>query len=53
MPSDTKTDYVDEWLSSHLPYLPENIVDFALDVRRMIAELEAALAEADGERVDA
>lgn len=44
MPTDTKTDYIDEWLSTHLSYLPGDIIDFALDVRRMIAELEEELA---------
>lgn len=44
MPTDTKTDYIDEWLSTHMSYLPGDIIDFALDVRRLIAELEEELA---------
>lgn len=41
------TSLVDEFLGKHSAGLPEHIIDFALDVRSVIGELEAELARAD------
>lgn len=41
------TALVDEFLGKHSAGLPEHIIDFALDVRSIIGELEAELARAD------
>jgi hypothetical protein len=40
----TQTEIVDEFLERHGAALPVHVVDFALDVRTAIAELEAELA---------
>ena len=39
----SKTEIVDEFLEKHGACLPGHIVDFALDIRSAIAELEAEL----------
>jgi hypothetical protein len=39
----TRTILVDEFLSKHGAGLPNHIVDFALDMRALVAELEALL----------
>jgi|APDOM4702015118_1054815.scaffolds.fasta_scaffold09435_4 hypothetical protein len=39
----TRTVLVDEFLSKHGAGLPNHIVDFALDMRALVAELEALL----------
>ncbi len=39
--SKTRTQLVDEFLTKHGAGLPTHIVDFALDMRAAIAELEA------------
>ncbi len=47
--TDLETSYtarVDEFLESHGPFLPVLFVDFALDMRSAIADLEAALEAA-------
>lgn len=41
----TKTVLIDEFLSKHSVALPTHIIDFALDVRAVIAELEELLNE--------
>ncbi len=43
--SKTQTAIVDEFLSKYSVALPTHIVDFALDVRAVIVELEAALED--------
>lgn len=40
---ETRTAVVDEFLERHGTVLPIHVVDFALDVRSVIAELEAQL----------
>lgn len=40
----TKTEIVDEFLEKHGAVLPGHVIDFALDVRSIIAELEAMLS---------
>ncbi|GEM_PF-2166754 len=52
--SETITDgieYIDEFLATHAPYLPDHLVDFALDCRSIILRLEQELEEAAGVRV--
>lgn len=44
MGDQSHTDIVDRFLEQHAEALPSHIVDFALDVRSLIAELEAELA---------
>lgn len=39
----TKTEMIDEFLEKHGAGLPGHVVDFALDVRSIIAELEEML----------
>ncbi|MGF1666260.1 MAG: hypothetical protein ACFCVC_08315 [Acidimicrobiia bacterium] len=39
----TKTEIIDEFLEKHGAGLPAHIVDFALDMRTIIAELEDML----------
>jgi hypothetical protein len=39
----SRTVVVDDFLSKHGAGLPNHIVDFALDVRALVAELEAML----------
>lgn len=39
-----RTDIVDEFLEKHGAVLPVHVIDFALDVRTLIAELEEKLA---------
>lgn len=39
----SKTEIVDQFLEKHGAMLPGQVVDFALDVRSVIAELEAQL----------
>lgn len=41
----TKTALIDEFLSKHSVALPTHIIDFALDVRAVVAELEELLKE--------
>ncbi|GIU92656.1 MAG: hypothetical protein KatS3mg011_1562 [Acidimicrobiia bacterium] len=41
---ESKTRVVDEFLARHGAGLPGHVVDFALDVRTIIAELEEELA---------
>jgi len=41
--STSKTAIVDEFLEKHGAALPGHVVDFALDIRSAIAELEAEL----------
>ncbi len=40
----TKTDIVDEFLEKYGAVLPGHVIDFALDVRSIIAELEQELS---------
>lgn len=40
-----RTELVDEFLERHGAGLPGHVVDFALDVRTVIAELEGLLGE--------
>ena len=40
----SKTDIVDEFLEKHGAILPGHMIDFALDVRSAIQELEEILA---------
>ena len=44
MADTTKTDIVDEFLAKHGAVLPVHILDFALDVRSALVELEDQLA---------
>jgi|FLYL01.1.fsa_nt_gi hypothetical protein len=37
--------FVDEWLTTNAPFLPGHVVDFALDVRGFLLELDT-----DGDR---
>ncbi len=39
----THTTVVDEFLESHGAFLPTHVIDFALDVRSVIVELQAAI----------
>lgn len=39
----SQTDLVDEFLEKHGVALPGHVIDFALDIRTVIAELEAEL----------
>jgi hypothetical protein len=41
--TESKTEMIDEFLETHGAGLPGHVVDFALDVRTAIAELEAML----------
>ncbi len=41
----SQTVLIDQFLEKHSAGLPGHIVDFALDLRSVIAELEEALAE--------
>lgn len=43
MPEQTKTEIVDLFLAKHGAVLPGHVIDFALDVRSVIAELEEQL----------
>ncbi|MDX1449017.1 MAG: hypothetical protein R3246_08110 [Acidimicrobiia bacterium] len=43
MSEETKTEIVDLFLEKHGAVLPGHVIDFALDVRSVIAELEAQL----------
>lgn len=43
MPEQTKTEIVDVFLEKHGAVLPGHMIDFALDVRSVIAELEDKL----------
>lgn len=44
--TDSRTKTIDEFLAQHWLCLPTHVVDFALDMRSAIAELEALLAQA-------
>jgi hypothetical protein len=39
----SQTEIIDEFLEKHGPALPGHVIDFALDVRTVIADLEAEL----------
>ena len=39
----SQTELIDEFLDKHGPALPGHVLDFALDVRTVIADLEAEL----------
>ncbi len=39
----THTAQVDEFLEVHGPFLPSHVIDFALDMRSIIVELEAII----------
>lgn len=39
----THTTVVDDFLEVHGAFLPTHVIDFALDVRTVIVELEAAI----------
>lgn len=43
MPEQTKTEIVDLFLEKHGAVLPGHVIDFALDIRSVIAELEEQL----------
>ncbi len=44
-------EFIDEFLAAHGPYLPDHLVDFALDCRSIIRRLEEELEEASRVRV--
>jgi hypothetical protein len=46
MATESRTKTVDEFLAQHGLCLPTHVVDFALDMRSLIVELEALVAEA-------
>ena len=41
----SRTELVDAFLEMHGAFLPGHVVDFALDIRTLIAEMEELLAE--------
>lgn len=48
--TDTVVGFIDEWLAEHGWRLDDRVLDFALDVRTMLDEVDELAETAEGER---